>query len=105
MLGRFGNPITPAGVVILDIFGFPGGAVGLGPAIVTDRPSYYPDLPFLGQVDFLGFDQFGRPVFGPRQSGNGIGDASAGTKIELIDPDEHPHSRWHRRFGVDPDGA
>lgn len=91
VLGRFGNPITPAGVVILDNFGFPGGAVGLGPAIVTDRPSYNPDLPFLGQVDFFGFDQFGRPVFGPRASGNGIGDASAGTKIELIDPDEHPH--------------
>lgn len=90
VLGRFGTPITPAGVVIIDNFGRPGGAVGLGPAIVTDRPSFYPDLPFAGQVDFFGFDQFGRPVFGPRQSGNGIGDASIGTKIELIDPDENP---------------
>lgn len=91
VLGRFGNPITPAGVVIVDNFGFPGGASGLGPAIVTDRPSYYPDLPFVGQVDFFGFDQFGRPVFGPRESGNGTGDISLGTKIELVDPDEHPH--------------
>jgi outer membrane protein OmpA-like peptidoglycan-associated protein len=91
VLGRFGNPITPPGVVIVDDFGFPGGAVGLGPAIVTDRPSFYPDLPFLGQVDFLGFDQFGRPVFGPRQSGNGTGDISLGTKVEVVDPDRHPH--------------
>jgi len=91
VLGRFGTPITPPGVVIVDNFGFPGGSVGNGPAIVTDRPSYYPDLPFLGQVDFLGFDTFGRPVFGPRESGNGMGDASLGTKIELVDPDEHPH--------------
>ncbi len=92
VLGRFGTPITPGGVVIVgDFFGDLGGQVGLGPAIVTDRPSYYPDLPFLGQVDFLGFDNFGRPVFGPRQSGNGTGDVSFGTKIEVIDPDEHPH--------------
>ena len=90
VLGRFGTPITPAGVVIIDDFGQPAGAVGLGPAIVTDRPSYYPDLPFVGQVDFFGFDQFGRPVFGPRASGNGMGDASLGTKIEIIDPDENP---------------
>lgn len=91
VLGRFGTPITPSGVTIVDSFGFPGGAVGLGPAFVTDRPSYYPDLPFVGQVDFFGFDQFGRPVFGPRQSGNGIGDALVGTKVEVIDPDDHPH--------------
>jgi outer membrane protein OmpA-like peptidoglycan-associated protein len=91
VLGRFGNPLAPSGVVILDNFGRPGGAVGLGPAIVSNDPSYYPDLPFVGQVDFFGFDQFGRPVFGPRQSGNGLGDASLGTKIELINPDTHPH--------------
>ena len=90
VLGRFGNPIVPSGTVIIDDFGFPGGAVGLGPAIVTDRASYYPDLPFVTQVDFYGFDQFGRPVFGPRESGNGIGDASVGTKIELLSPDHHP---------------
>lgn len=91
VLGRFGNPIVPAGTVIVDNFGLPGGSVGLGPAIVTDRPAYYPDLPFAGQVDFLGFDNLGRPIFGARQSGNGIGDASIGTKFEVIDPDEHPH--------------
>ncbi len=91
VLGQFGNAVIPPGIVIVEPFGQPNGAVGLGPAIVTDRPSFYPDLPFVGQVDFFGFDDFGRPVFGPRESGNGTGDISAGTKVEVIDPDEHPH--------------
>jgi outer membrane protein OmpA-like peptidoglycan-associated protein len=91
VLGRFGTPITSGvpGAVIISPFGQPGGAIGLGPAIVTDRASYLPDLPFVGQVDFFGFDNFGRPVFGPRQSGNGLGDAHVGTKVEVIDPDDN----------------
>jgi outer membrane protein OmpA-like peptidoglycan-associated protein len=83
VLGRFGSDGIP------DVFGQQGGAVGLGPALLVDRPSYYPDLPFVGQVDFFGFDVFGRPVFSPRQSGNGVGDVQVGTKVEVIDPDDN----------------
>lgn len=89
-VGRLGLPfISVNGFVFNAPFGQPGGAVGTGPAFVTDRPGYYPDFPFFGQVDHLGFDNFGRPVFGPRTSGNGLGDWQVGTKIEVIDPDDN----------------
>lgn len=87
--GRFGQPIglgesafSPAG---------PGGKKvrGLGPLIAVGQPSYYPELPFFGEVDFQGFDSQGRPVFGPRQSSNGSGDFYIGTKLNLIDPNHH----------------
>jgi outer membrane protein OmpA-like peptidoglycan-associated protein len=83
VLGRFGSDGIP------DLFGQQGGAVGLGPALLTDRPAYYPDLPLVGQVDFFGFDNFGRPVFSTRMSGNGTGDVQLGTKFEVIDPDDN----------------
>jgi len=88
-LGRFGTPIgfptsafSPAG---------PGGRLvrGLGPAIAIDLPSYYPELPFFGELDFQGFDGSGNPVFGFRQSSNGSGDWSIGTKFNLVDPNHH----------------
>ena len=52
-------------------------------------PSYYPELPFFGELDFQGFDSSGRPVFGPRESSNGSGDFLIGTKFNLIDPNHH----------------
>lgn len=88
-LGRFGTPIgfpesnfSPAG---------PGGKKvrGLGPLIAINLPSYYPELPFFGELDFQGFDSAGRPVFGYRQSSNGSGDFYIGTKFNLIDPNHH----------------
>ena len=90
VVGRFGTPIiTYPGFVLVTGFGFPGGAPGTGPAIVADRPGYYPDFPFFGEVGFGGFDQFGRPIFEPRQTSNGIGDFQVGTKVEVIDPDDN----------------
>ena len=86
-VGRFGTPI-----------GFPesnfspglGRKVrGLGPLIAVNLPSYYPDLPFFGELDFQGFDSAGRPVFGYRQSSNGSGDFTIGTKFNLIEPNKH----------------
>lgn len=88
-LGAFGTPLNfGAGLVS------PGGpnaptAVGLGPAIITNLPSFYNDLPFFGEVDFLGFNSSGNPVFGPRQSSNGSGDVYVGTKFNLINPDKN----------------
>ncbi|MEK6285187.1 MAG: OmpA family protein [Acidobacteriota bacterium] len=88
-LGRFGTPIgfpssnfSPAG---------PGGKLvrGLGPLIAINLPSYYPELPFFGELDFQGFDSSGRPVFGFRESSNGSGDFYIGTKFNLIDPNHH----------------
>jgi len=88
-LGRFGTPIgfptsafSPAG---------PGGDLvrGLGPAIAINLPSYYPELPFFGELDFQGFDSSGNAVFGPRQSSNGSGDVTLGTKFNLVDPNHH----------------
>jgi hypothetical protein len=88
-LGRFGTPIgfpasnfSPAGT---------GGKLvrGLGPLFAINLPSYYPELPFFGELDFQGFDSAGRPVFGPRESSNGSGDFSIGTKFNLIDPNHH----------------
>jgi OmpA family protein len=88
-LGRFGTPIgfptsvnSPAGT---------GGRLvrGLGPAIAIDLPSFYPELPFFGELDFQGFDRNGNAVFGPRQSSNGSGDFYIGTKFNLIDPNHH----------------
>lgn len=87
--GRFGTPIglpasafSPAG---------PGGRLvrGLGPAIAINIPSYYPELPFFGELDFQGFDGSGNAVFGPRESSNGSGDFTIGTKFSLIDPNHH----------------
>ncbi len=88
-LGRFGTPIgfptsafSPAGIN--------GKLVrGLGPAFAINLPSYYPELPFFGELDFQGFDSSGNAVFGPRESSNGSGDVSFGTKFNLIDPNHH----------------
>ena len=88
-LGRFGTPIDfPSSVFS------PGGAGrpqvrGLGPLFSTIYPSYSPEFPFFGEVDFQGFDSLGRPVFGPRESSNGSGDIFAGTKVSLIDANKH----------------
>ncbi|HWO01973.1 MAG TPA: OmpA family protein [Blastocatellia bacterium] len=88
-LGAFGTPIGFPSSVISP--GGPGKALvrGLGPLINTPLSSYYPELPFFGEVDFQGFDSLGRPVFGPRESSNGSGDVSFGTKLTLIDPNKH----------------
>lgn len=88
-LGAFGTPIGFPTSVISP--GGPGNALvrGLGPLFDTPLSSYYPELPFFGEVDFQGFDSLGRPVFGPRQSSNGSGDISFGTKVTLIDPNKH----------------
>jgi flagellar motor protein MotB len=90
-LGFFGTPINfPNGSSLVSPAGAGGPlAVGLGPAIFTDRPSFLNELPFFGEVDFFGFDQLGRAVFGPRQSSNGSGDFYAGTKVNLRDPNKH----------------
>lgn len=90
-LGFFGTPLNfPQGSSLVSPAGAGGPlAVGLGPAIFTDRPSFYNDLPFFGEVDFFGFDQLGRAVFGPRQSSNGSGDFYIGTKVNLIDPNKN----------------
>jgi OmpA family len=88
-LGRFGQPIDfPSSAFS------PGGAGaiqarGLGPLFQTIYPSYNPEFPFFGEVDFQGFDGLGRPVFGPRESSNGSGDVSIGTKVNLIDANKH----------------
>lgn len=88
-VGRFGTPIgfpesnfSPAG-------GNGKKVRGLGPLIAVNLPSYYPELPFFGELDFQGFDSSGRPVFGPRESSNGSGDFYLGTKFNLIDPNHH----------------
>jgi flagellar motor protein MotB len=88
-LGRFG---TATGFT--NSFNSPGGprgprVNGLGPAIVTDKPNYYPDLPFFGEVDFIGFDRLGQPVFGPRESSNGSGDVYIGSKFNFVNPNKH----------------
>jgi flagellar motor protein MotB len=88
-LGRFGTPVgfptsffSPAGT---------GGKLvkGLGPAIAINLPSYNPELPFFGELDFLGFDGSGNAVFSPRDSSHGTGDFYVGTKFNLIDPNHH----------------
>jgi hypothetical protein len=89
-LGRFGTPSGLDGVSTRP----PGGAgrplvSGLGPAIISNKPNFYNDLPFFGVVDFLGFDELGRPVLGTRQSANGSGDVYIGSKYNLIDPNRH----------------
>ena len=91
VLGRFAIPAGGDGLSGLNSPAGLGGraAVGLGPAIITDRPNYFNDLPFFGVVDFLGFDGLGRPVLGPRQSANGSGDIYVGTKFNLIDANRH----------------
>ncbi|HKP85828.1 MAG TPA: OmpA family protein [Blastocatellia bacterium] len=91
VLGRFAIPVGGDGLTNLNSPAGPGGspAVGLGPAIVLDRPNYFNDLPFFGEVDFLGFDGLGRPLLGPRQSSNGSGDVYVGTKFSLIDANKH----------------
>lgn len=89
-LGRFGTPIGFTNSVFS-----PKGAGsnqqvrGLGPAIAINLPSFYPDLPFFGELDFQGFDSSGNAVFGPRESSNGTGDVYIGTKFNLIDPNHH----------------
>jgi hypothetical protein len=90
VLGRFGTPEGSDGSNIIS----PGGAgrpaaLGLGPAIITDRPSFYNDLPFFGEVDFVGFDGLGRPLLSLRQSSNGTGDVYVGSKYKIIDPNKN----------------
>jgi outer membrane protein OmpA-like peptidoglycan-associated protein len=90
-LGRFSIPVGGDG---LDNLNSPAGTrglpvVGLGPAIISDRPGFFNDLPFFGVVDFLGFDGLGRPVLGPRESANGSSDVYVGTKYNLIDANRH----------------
>ena len=87
-LGRFGTPIgfptsnfSPAGDT--------RQVRGLGPLFAVNLPSYYPELPFFGELDFQGFDNSGNAVFGPRESSNGSGDVYIGTKFNLIDPNHH----------------
>lgn len=87
-LGRFGTPIgfptsnfSPAGDT--------RQVKGLGPLFAVNLPSYYPELPFFGELDFQGFDSSGNAVFGPRESSNGSGDVYIGTKFNLIDPNHH----------------
>ena len=89
-LGRFGTPIgfpssnfSPAGA------GSNQQVRGLGPLFAINLPSYYPELPFFGELDFQGFDGSGNAVFGPRQSSNGSGDVYIGTKFNLVDPNHH----------------
>ena len=89
-LGAFGAPLNFTGAGVVS----PGGpnapvAVGLGPAFQTPLPGFYNDLPFFGELDFIGFDSLGRPTFSPRQSSNGSGDVYIGTKYSLIDPEHH----------------
>jgi OmpA family len=88
-LGRFGTPIDFPTSVFSP--GGPGArqVAGLGPLIKTDLPSFYNDLPFFGEVDFIGFDRLGNPVLGPRESSNGSGDFYVGEKFSLIDPNKH----------------
>ncbi|HET9530410.1 MAG TPA: OmpA family protein [Blastocatellia bacterium] len=87
-LGRFGTPVDFPTSVFSP--GGPNGTQvrGLGPLIQTELPSYYNELPFFGEVDFIGFDNLGRPIFGPRQSSNGTGDIYVGTKVALIDAND-----------------
>jgi hypothetical protein len=89
-LGAFGSPINFTGAGVFS----PGGpgqpvVVGLGPAFQTPLPGYYNDLPFFGEVDFLGFDALQRPIFGTRASSNGSGDIYIGSKVSLIDPNKN----------------
>ncbi|HXG63939.1 MAG TPA: PKD domain-containing protein, partial [Blastocatellia bacterium] len=87
--GAFGTPIG------FDVGLFSPGGPGATPvarfgrAFQTDRPSFYPDLPFFGEVDFAGFDAMGRPIFGFRNSSNGTGDIYVGTKVSLNDPNDN----------------
>jgi outer membrane protein OmpA-like peptidoglycan-associated protein len=87
--GAFGTPIDFNFSFVTPIV--PGGPLvrGVGPLFAVNLPSYYEELPFFGEVDFVGFDRFGRPVFGARQSSNGSGDVFVGTKVNLIDPNDH----------------
>ena len=87
--GHFGTPIGFPNSVFSPA-GNPNKQVrGLGPLIAINLPSYYPELPFFGELDFQGFDSSGNAVFGPRESSNGSGDVYIGTKFNLIDPNHH----------------
>jgi len=87
--GRFGTPIGfPTSANSPEGKGGPG-VVGLGPAFAVNKPNFYPGLPFFGEVDFIGFNAQGAPVFGPRESSNGSSDIYIGSKYTLIDPDHH----------------
>src|SRR5436305_433921 len=95
-LGRFGTPIGfPSSV--FSPAGSNGKLVrGLGPLFNTIYPSYSPEFPFFGEVDFQGFDSLGRPVFGPRESSNGSGDIFAGSSTpRLIENDP-----WEMNLGL-----
>lgn len=90
-LGAFGTPIGSPNNAGFFSPGGPNqkGVVGLGPAFQTPLSSFYNDLPFFGEVDFLGFNAQGNPIFGTRASSNGSGDIYIGTKYSLIDPNKH----------------
>jgi hypothetical protein len=89
-IGRFGTPLSPDRTTgkIIPVPGQPP-IIGFGPAIISDFPAFWNDLPFFGEVDFIGFDSLGRPMLGFRQSSNGLGDFYVGTKFKLRDPNRH----------------
>ncbi|HLG17695.1 MAG TPA: OmpA family protein [Blastocatellia bacterium] len=89
-VGRYGTPTNfPTSVFSPGGLGSNVQVRGLGPLIASDLASYYNELPFFGETDFVGFDGLGRPVFGRRQSSNGSGDIYVGSKYSLIDPNKH----------------
>jgi outer membrane protein OmpA-like peptidoglycan-associated protein len=72
------------------VFPFTGAALGgilpplgsfFGPAIITDRPGFYNELPFFGPASFSGGG------FNLRRSANGTGDVTLGLKYAITDPD------------------
>jgi hypothetical protein len=89
-IGRFGTPLSPDRTIgnIIPVPGQPP-IIGFGPAVAAELPAFYNDLPFFGEVDFIGFDSSGRPILGFRQSSNGLGDFYAGTKFNLRNPNRH----------------
>ncbi len=88
-LGHFGTPTNFPNSLQSPVRPNGPPAVGLGPAIFTDRPSYFNELPFFGEVNFFGFDSQGRPVFGFKDTSGGVGDVSVGTKLNLVDANKH----------------
>ena len=89
-VGRFGTPIDfPTSVFSPGGLGANVQVRGMGPLIASDLPSFYNDLPFFGETDFVGFDGLGRPVFGRRESSNGSGDVYFGSKLALLDANKH----------------
>jgi hypothetical protein len=89
--GRFGTPIGFPTSVFSPATGTVSGppVVGLGLPISTDKPNYAQEFPFFGEVNFIGFDSAGRPVFGFRNESSGTGDFYFGSKYAILNPDTH----------------